>query len=142
MSVKFTKLQEPELCLEDSERGEDEIDLQVVVSAPSSLVSDTDTENEAAILFVEESGADTADIKTRTWKFWKNQHRYRLTRQLSHKSSKCKRYMCKVNSWKAVVIALLLSSAAVLISVVISRLATEPPATQEQQVDRGPLQSK
>ena len=130
MSVKFSKLQEEDLCVEDSERGDDEID---------SILSNSDAEN-GIVEIVEGNDSDVSTTINRPiWRFWERRYRYNLsTRYLRQKS--CRRCTCKVNSWRAVIIALLLFSAAVLISVIISKLATEPPAdniTPEPQLNNG-----
>lgn len=131
MSVKFSKLQEVDLRVENSEHGDR-------IAVIGSIHSNCDTDN-GIVEIVEENDADAS---TNTlWKFWGKRSRYNLsTRYLQRKS--CRRCKCKVNSWKAVIIALLLFSAAILISIVISRLATEPPdegTIPEPQLNSGVL---
>lgn len=59
--------------------------------------------------------------KSGQWKLWKRKRQYHV-----HPSSKKSRF-CRVNSWKAVFIALFAFTIAMVISILLSRLLVEPP---------------
>lgn len=66
------------------------------------------------------------------WKFWKKQRRYVVShspgrgRELSVCGRKIK--LCGINSWRAIFLVLFVFSVAIAISVIVSKLAAEPPA--------------
>ncbi len=74
-------------------------------------------------------------IRRGRWKFWKKQKRYELTREeeesseLGRKVKICGRtcHLLKINSWRAVFLALFMFSVAMVISVMASKLLSEPP---------------
>lgn len=135
MSVQFSKLQEVDLSLKDTERGDDEI--EVIGSSPPE---ETALEDDSKCIIQENSSAPS---KRPIWKFWEKRYRYSLSNRYMSSKLRCRRCKCKVNSWRAVIVALLLFTAAVLISVVVSRLATEPeddtPESQIFQLKSGVL---
>lgn len=72
-------------------------------------------------------------VKKLRWKFWKKQRRYIVShssdpqgRELSICGRKIK--LCGINSWRAVFLVLFVFSVAVALSVIVSKLAAEPPA--------------
>ena len=124
MSARFTKLQEVDLTLEDpviesNANGDSEIEVephgtQDLDEGTVQLTLDSDRKD--PITFIHK------------WKFWKRPYRYNVTSSSARSTKRtCRKCPCKINSWRAVVITLLAFTAAVLISVVISRLAREPP---------------
>ena len=118
--MRFTKLQEVDLTLEDpviessSQNGESGIEIERLGTQDEGTVQlNLDSDKKDPITFIHK------------WKFWKKPYRYNVTS--SSARSTRRKCPCKINSWRAVIITLLAFTAAVLISVVISRLASEPP---------------
>ena len=69
----------------------------------------------------------------RDWKFWKKKKRYVLNhnedRELVILGRKCR--PCGVNSWRAIFLALFAFSVTITVSLIISKLAVEPPIDTE-----------
>ncbi len=116
MSAKFTKLQEVDLTLEDP-----------VVEENGTLDIESPVDDSVVELNLAED-----PVFVPKWKFWNKpfSFKYDLTAATNrhlNQSRVCKRCRCSVNSWKAIIITLLVFVAAVLISVIISRVVREPP---------------
>jgi len=64
------------------------------------------------------------------WKFWHKSYRSRYDISATQRNlcgNHCRKSKCKVISWRAVIVSLLIFTAVVFISAAISRLAIEPP---------------
>ncbi len=130
MSARFSKLQEVDLTLEDpmgeengasngdSAQWNTDID-PVYESTPDDCVVQLNLDSDAQ-----------DPVFVPKWKFWNKPYRYRYdlaaTKKHLAQSQICKKCRCKINSWRAVIITLLVFVAVVLISVVISRVVSEP----------------
>lgn len=145
MAVRFKKMQHVSLVNESEEADEDDYDVQIE-SDTANLISNS--EDEAAKEHVAESRdaekgfSSLSPDNTGVWrwnrKFWKRQRRYQLShgseestvllgREVNLCGHKC--HLCRINSWKAIFLVLFVFSIAITISVIVSKLATEPPAT-------------
>ncbi len=130
MSARFSKLQEVDLTLEDpmgEENGASNGD-----SAQWNTDIDPVHENTPDDCVVQLNlDSDAQDpVFVPKWKFWNKPYRYKYdlaaTKKHLAQSQICKKCRCKINSWRAVIITLLVFIAVVLISVVISRVVSEP----------------
>lgn len=125
MSAKFSKLQEVDLTLDDPAGDE------------NGTTSGVDTESAGDEGTVELNLVEDP-VFVPKWKFWNKPYGFRYDlastkRHLSRRKARiCKRCNCTINSWKAVIITLLVFMVAVLISVIISRVLTEPPGEPSQ----------
>ena len=124
MSARFSKLQEIDLTLEDP-MGEEN---------GASNGTDIDpgyesTPDDCVVQLNLDSDAQDP-VFVPKWKFWNKPYRYKYdlaaTKNRFTQSQICKKCRCKINSWRAVIITLLVFTAVVLISVVISRVVSEP----------------
>lgn len=130
MTARFKRNAEVRLLHEEEEE-----DINDDLEAESSLLSgEEDALGEGGVhIVIHDEKEDHKNLlspsindlswwKSGRWKIWKHRKQYHV-----HSSSKSK--FCKVNSWKAVFIALLAFTMAMVISILLSRLLAEPPLT-------------
>lgn len=117
MTAKFTKLHE--INLEDSE-VEEGIPKDTQETDNGAVTSDSDNQYELSDveLVLEDSPQSMA-----RWKIWR---RWRGSYQLRRGTKRCL-------SFKAVLIASIIFAITILVSVLIARLATEPPEESQKQ---------
>lgn len=113
--------------------NEEEDDIQEDVEAESSLLSkEEDLLGEKDVEVGVRDGEDHRTLlsptinqlswwKSGRWKLWNHRKQYHV------QSSTNKSKFCKVNSWKAVFIALTAFTMAMVISILLSRLLKDPP---------------
>ena len=79
------------------------------------------------------------DVTVKRWKFWKKQRRYIVhsgqSQSVGREVKLCGRKfkLCGINSWRAIFLVLFVFFVAIAVSVIISKLATEPPAMSTDQ---------
>lgn len=134
MTAIFRKAQHMSLANESEDADED---MEVVIdSDKSTLLASEDEESKADSNNIG-SGGEVRYLqspRTTNWRFWNKRRRYELA-STEDKSDKGKKitlcghtcYLCRVNSWRAVFLALAAFSIAMVISVIVSKLAVEPP---------------
>lgn len=137
MSARFTKLQEVDLEDPVSEKS---------LRNESGIENVQETKQEGTVQLNLDLDSDKKDpLFVPKWKFWKRPYKYNITSTRKHfppsAQKVCKKCKCKINSWRAVIITLLVFTAAVLISVVISRLVGEPPDDTQIPEPNGPKQA-
>ena len=133
----------------ESEPDEEDLEAQNESDRSTLLVGEDETGDNPMGAQEEEmgsiSGASATGFQKRpNWKFWKREKRYELKHAPSavqtgdapgKKVTLCGRtfHLCRINSWRAIFLVLLVFSVSITLAVIISKLAKEPPVEQLRQ---------
>lgn len=143
MTARFKKVHHVSL-MNESERDEDD-DYAVQMESDKSLLISEDEAHVQENNNVKEEGIATGfspDTGTGilNWRFWKKQRLYELThrdhqqeRDLGREITLCNKtcHICRINSWRVIFLVLFVFSVAITISVILSKVTTEPPSSHQ-----------
>lgn len=136
MTARFKKGLQQVSLVNESADDDDDLDVQGE-SDMSVLISEDEMTKEHVEGMSQEEGLVSLPRASSAgkwaWKFWKKQKRYVLNhseeREVVILGRKC--HPCGVNSWRAIFLALFAFSVTITVSLIISKLAVEPPSDPE-----------